>query len=71
MTSPMDGAIAVLRRHITALNERDEYALIATLHFSHFRLSGTDLKIWDTAGDYFGDFTQRAGGEWSHTNWAI
>ena len=53
--------------HIDALNRRDQAALVATLHFPHFRLSGTDLKMWETPDDYFADFRARAGSNWGHS----
>ena len=60
-------ALAVMDRHASALNAHDEQALAATLHFPHFRMSGTDLKVWETPETYFSDFRARAGGAWSHS----
>ena len=55
MTREMDitdravaAAKAVMQAHITALNSRDQAAIAATLHFPHIRLSGTNLKSWDS-----------------------
>jgi len=53
--------------HIRALNERDAEGLAATLHFPHYRLSGTNWKTWDTADHYLDDFLQRAGGDWNRS----
>lgn len=38
--------MAVLDDDIAALNARDEAALVATLHFPHYRLSGGRMKVW-------------------------
>lgn len=65
--SAVTAAHDVMRRHIDALNTRDEAALAATLHFPHFRLSGTALKTWDTPDSYFADFRARAGDTWSRS----
>ena len=64
----IDAALAVMDAHINALNARDETQLAATLHFPHFRLSGTNMTTWDNADNYFSDFRARAGGEWSHSS---
>lgn len=63
-------AYAVMESHITALNSRDKAAIAATLHFPHIRLSGTELKIWETEETYFTDFLARAGGDWDHSAFA-
>lgn len=77
MTREMDitdravaAAKAVMQAHITALNSRDQAAIAATLHFPHIRLSGTNLKIWDSEDTYFADFLARAGGDWHHSAFA-
>lgn len=57
-------ARAVLDAHILALNASDEDALVATLHFPNYILTGGALKTWDTTDDYFNDFRARAGGDW-------
>ncbi len=67
MTSHIEDALKVLDNHILALNARDPNAIAATLHFPHFRLSGTGLKEWPTPQTYFDDFKSRAGGDWSHS----
>lgn len=53
--------------HIDALNKRDAKAIASTLHFPHYRLSGTTLKTWETADHYFEDFLDRAGGDWDRS----
>lgn len=69
-----DGAFAaaqaVMEAHIAALNSHDQAAIAATLHFPHIRLSGTNLKIWDSEDTYFADFLVRAGGDWHHSAFA-
>lgn len=60
----IQAALDVMRAHIDALNTSDERALSATLHFPHFRLSGVELKIWETPDSYFTDFRARAGAAW-------
>ncbi|MEM6303926.1 MAG: hypothetical protein AAF744_04355 [Pseudomonadota bacterium] len=65
--TPEQAARAVMAAHIAALNARDERALIETLHFPHYRLSGTALKIWDTPDVYFADFRARAGSAWARS----
>ena len=62
-------AMAVLDEHIKALNARDEKALVATLHFPHYRLTGGKMKVWDKPDGYLKDFYARAGGEWHHSAW--
>jgi len=62
-------ALAVLDRHIAALNARDEAALAATLHFPHYRLSGGRMKVWEGPASYFADFLARAGDGWHHSAW--
>jgi hypothetical protein len=59
----------VLDRFMRALNEGDEPALLATLHFPHYRLAGGHLRVWETPGPYLGDFLARAGADWHHSAW--
>ena len=61
--------MAVLDAHIAALNARDEAALIATLHFPHFRLTGGRVKVWERPDSYLKDFYARAGEGWHHSAW--
>ncbi len=63
----IDAALAVMERHIAALNDGNASGLAATLHFPHFRLSGAVLKTWDGPEHYLSDFRQRAGGDWSYS----
>ena len=65
----INAATAVLDEHIRALNARDEKALIATLHFPHFRLTGGRVKIWERPDSYLKDFYARAGEGWHHSAW--
>lgn len=58
----------VLHAHIEALNAGDEAGLAATLHFPHFRLSGANLKVWQTSESYFDDFRKRAGQGWARSS---
>ena len=53
--------MSVLDDHIAALNARDEKALIATLHFPHYRLTGGKMKVWEKPDGYLKDFYARAG----------
>lgn len=62
-------AIAVLDRHIAALNARDAEALADTLHFPHFRLSQGRMQVWETPDSYHTDFLARAGDGWHHSAW--
>lgn len=62
-------ARGVMHAHVAALNERDQTALAATLHFPHYRLTGGHLKTWETPDTYLADFLARAGGGWHHTRW--
>jgi len=55
-------AMAVLDAHIAALNARDEAALVATLHFPHYRLTGGRMKVWERPGSYLEDFYARGEG---------
>ena len=61
--------MAVLDEHIRALNARDEKALLATLHFPHFRLTGGRMKVWERPDSYLADFRARAGADWHHSAW--
>jgi hypothetical protein len=54
---------------MAALNARDEPALLATLHFPHYRLTRGNLRVWDRPGAYLGDFFARAGADWHHSEW--
>lgn len=60
-------ASGVMQAHIDALNARDAHALARTLHFPHYRLSGAQLKVWDTPDTYFEDFQDRAGSDWARS----
>lgn len=60
-------ALQVMQEHIDALNAGDEARIAATLHFPHQRLSGIDLKCWETPDSYFSDFKDRAGGDWAES----
>jgi hypothetical protein len=62
-------AMAVLDRHLIALNARDAAGLADTLHFPHYRLAGTRMRVWQTSETYFSDFLARAGEGWHHTRW--
>ena len=66
---PTAEAMAVLDRHMAALNANDADALAATLHFPHYRLSGGRLKTWANPETYFADFLARAGDGWHHSAW--
>ena len=59
-----------MNKHISALNDRNTLELATTLHFPHFRLAGTSLKVWETADRYFDDFKARAGENWAYTKLA-
>ncbi|MGD9615748.1 MAG: hypothetical protein AB7H90_14245 [Alphaproteobacteria bacterium] len=61
--------LAVLDRFMAALNVGDETALLATLHFPHYRLAGGRMQVWETPGPYLGDFLARAGADWHHSDW--
>ena len=61
--------MAVLDDHIAALNARDEKALVATLHFPHYRLTGGRMKVWERPDNYLKDFYARAGKDWHHSAW--
>ena len=65
----MGAALAVLDRFMAALNACNEPALLATLHFSHYRLAGGRMRVWDQSGAYLGDFLGRAGADWHHSEW--
>ena len=65
----MKAAIEVLDRFMAALNTGDEEALLATLHFPHYRLGGRGMRVWDRTGAYLGDFLARAGADWHRSEW--
>lgn len=62
-------ALEVMHAHRDALNARNPDAIAATLHFPHFRLSGEQVKIWESSETYLSDFHKRAGNDWGHTDW--
>jgi hypothetical protein len=62
-------ALAVMDRHLHALNGLRENDLADTLHFPHFRLVGTTLDCWPSAETYLTDFRARAGADWARTAW--
>jgi len=65
----IDAALAVMDSHITALNARDADGLAATLHFPHYRLAGSVMKVWETPATYLDDFYARAGAGWARSQW--
>ena len=67
--SEIAAAMAVLDRHVIALNAGDAAALADTLHFPHYRLAGTRMQVWQTPDTYLADFHARAGEGWHHTKW--
>lgn len=69
MSETEAAAIAVLDRHIAALNARDAAALADTLHFPHYRLSQGRMQVWETPDSYHADFLARAGDGWHHSAW--
>ncbi len=54
---------------MAALNAGDEPALLATLHFPHYRLAAGGMQIWAEPGPYLRDFFARAGAGWHHSAW--
>ena len=62
-------AMAMLDRHLVALNAGDAAGLADTLHFPHYRLAGTRMQVWQTPETYLADFLARAGEGWHHTKW--
>jgi hypothetical protein len=67
--SEIAAAMAVLDRHLIALNAGDAAGIAATLHFPHYRLAGTRMQVWQTSDTYLSDFLARAGEGWHHTKW--
>lgn len=62
-------AMAVMDDHLVGLNTRDEAALVATLHFPHYRLAGGRLEVWERGEGYLADFLARAGDGWARSEW--
>lgn len=62
-------ALAVMERHLRALNAHQQDDLAETLHFPHYRLVGTTLDCWPSPDQYFADFRKRAGDKWARTAW--
>jgi hypothetical protein len=72
--SPDAAAVAagmdVLDRFLAALNARDETALLAAMHFPHYRLAGVTMRVWkEPDHSYLAGFYARAGEGWHHTDW--
>jgi hypothetical protein len=59
----------VLDHFMEALNAGNEPALLATLHFPHYRLAGGRMRVWDQPGTYLSDFLARAGADWHRSEW--
>lgn len=60
----------VLDRFMAALNARDQAALLASMHFPHYRLAGVTMRVWEQPdASYFAGFLARAGEGWHHTDW--
>ena len=69
-TASVTAGMAVLDRFLAALNARDQAALLATMHFPHYRLAGVAMRVWEQPDDsYLAGFYARAGEGWHHTNW--
>ena len=68
-TEQAEAALAILDRHMAALNAGDVDALTATLHFPHYRLSGDGMRVWEGPETYLADFRARAGDGWHHSAW--
>jgi hypothetical protein len=63
-------AMDVLDRFIAALNAGDVAALLATMHFPHYRLAGVTMRVWEAPDEtYLAGFHARAGDGWHHTKW--
>lgn len=63
-------AIEILDRFLAALNAGDEPALLATMHFPHYRLAGVTMRVWEKPDEsYLAGFYARAGEGWHHTEW--
>ena len=62
-------AIAVMERHMAALNASDQAGMTAELHFPHYRLSQGRLQTWSGPDSYLADFLARAGEGWHHSAW--
>jgi hypothetical protein len=62
-------ALSALDRFMAALNAGNEPALLATLHFPHYRLAGGKMRVWDRPEAYLADFLARAGADWHHSEW--
>lgn len=63
-------ALGVLDRFLAALNAGDEAALLATMHFPHYRLAGVTMQVWKQPDEsYLASFHARAGEGWHHTGW--
>jgi hypothetical protein len=65
----VNSAMAVMDRHMSALNAQDAAVLAATLHFPHYRFTGGKMKIWEKADSYLADSFSRAGDDWHHSAW--
>ena len=68
-TAAVAAAMAVLDEHIRALNARDERALVATLHFPHYRLAGGRMQVWERPDGYLKDFYARTDADWHRSAW--
>ncbi len=66
----VSAGMAVLDRFLAALNARDQPALLAAMHFPHYRLAGVAMRVWEQPDDsYLAGFYARAGEGWHHTAW--
>jgi hypothetical protein len=63
-------AMDVLDRFMAALNAGDQVALLATMHFPHYRLAGVTMRVWEKPDEtYLAGFYARAGEGWHRSDW--
>ena len=55
-TAAETAALKSLDDYMTAFNARDEDAWAATLNYPHVRIAGSEVKVWQTPGEYTADF---------------
>ncbi len=71
-TAAETAALKSLDDYMTAFNARDEDAWAATLNYPHVRIAGSEVKVWQTPGEYTADFdfARFAGNSgWHHSAW--
>jgi hypothetical protein len=62
------GALRALDDQLSAINASDKLAFVATLHFPHVRIAGSNVKVYPTAQAYLPELSLKQHG-WDYARW--